>query len=46
MINGEPGAVLKDAAGRVTSSLTLSVHDDRITDVFIVNNPEKLARLS
>lgn len=45
-INGELGAVLKDADGNVTSTLTLSVRDDRITDVFIVNNPEKLARLA
>lgn len=45
-INGELGAVLKDARGRVTSAVTLSVSGDRITDVWIVNNPEKLGRLA
>lgn len=45
-INGELGAILKDALRNVTSTLTVSVHDDHITDVWIVNNPEKLSRLS
>ena len=45
-INGDLGAVLKDAQGNVTSAVTLSVSGDRITDVWIVNNPEKLGRLA
>lgn len=45
-INGELGALLKDASGRVVTAVTLSVSGDRITDVWIVNSPEKLGRLS
>jgi RNA polymerase sigma-70 factor (ECF subfamily) len=45
-INGELGALLKDASGAVVTTVTLSVRDDRITDVWIVNNPEKLSRLA
>lgn len=44
-VNGELGAVLEDSEGRVTSAVRLSVRDDLITDVWIVNNPEKLSRL-
>jgi RNA polymerase sigma-70 factor, ECF subfamily len=44
-INGDLGALLKDAEGKVTSAVTLSIAGDRITDVWIVNNPEKLHRL-
>jgi RNA polymerase sigma-70 factor, ECF subfamily len=45
-INGELGALLEDASGTVITAVTLSVRGDRITDVWIVNNPEKLSRLS
>ncbi len=45
-INGEPGMVVKDEDGVVQFALTLSVSGDRITDVWIVNNPEKLTHLS
>jgi RNA polymerase sigma-70 factor (ECF subfamily) len=42
-INGEPGLVLSNEAG-LYSVLTLSVGDDVISDVWIVVNPDKLAR--
>lgn len=45
-INSDVGAIVKDAAGNVVTVVTLSVRDDVITDVWIVNNPEKLSRLS
>jgi RNA polymerase sigma-70 factor (ECF subfamily) len=43
-VNGEPGIVLEDANGNVLTVLTLSVSGDRINDVWIVNNPEKLGQ--
>lgn len=45
MINGEPGIVLKDSEGVVRLTLTLSVSGEKITDVWIVNNPDKLGQL-
>lgn len=41
-INGAPGVVLCDEAGVLISALTLSVAGDEITDVWIVQNPDKL----
>lgn len=44
-VNGEPGFVFRDEAG-THSAVTLSVVGDEISDVWIVNNPEKLAHLT
>ena len=43
-INGEPG-VVSYLQGRPYSVLTLDVAEDRITAIYIVTNPEKLAHL-
>lgn len=43
-INGQPGFVLRDAHG-LTSVVTLTVGDDAVQDVWIVVNPDKLARV-
>ncbi|MBX3190244.1 MAG: RNA polymerase sigma factor SigJ [Labilithrix sp.] len=42
-INGEPGIVIRDEHG-ARSAVTLSIAGDEIVDVWIVVNPEKLAR--
>ncbi len=44
-VNGEPGFVFRDESG-THSAITLSVTDGAICDVWIVNNPEKLAHLT
>jgi DNA-directed RNA polymerase specialized sigma24 family protein len=44
-VNGEPGLLLRNGRG-AQSVLTLSVSGDRIHDVWIVVNPDKLARYS
>jgi len=44
-VNGEPGFVFRDEAG-THSAVTLSITDGAIHDVWIVNNPEKLAHLT
>ncbi|ANY07243.1 RNA polymerase sigma-70 factor [Pseudonocardia sp. HH130630-07] len=44
-VNGRPGAVLRDRAGRVLTVLVLEVADGRITAVRSVLNPDKLGHL-
>jgi RNA polymerase sigma-70 factor (ECF subfamily) len=44
-INGELGVVIRDAS-TVHAVVMLSVQGDRIADVFILNNPDKLTRLA
>lgn len=44
IVNGEPGVLLRDRGDGVSLVLTLSVSNDRIHDVWIVMNPEKLSR--
>ena len=44
-VNGQPGRVLRDPAGRVWDVLALDVRDGRITAVRVVRNPDKLAAL-
>jgi RNA polymerase sigma-70 factor (ECF subfamily) len=45
-VNGEPGLVLRTAE-RIVTVVTLSMIDDRISDIWIVVNPDKLSgRLS
>jgi RNA polymerase sigma-70 factor, ECF subfamily len=44
-LNGQPGLVFEEGDGRVTLALTLDVIDDRIIDVRVVTNPDKLVAL-
>ncbi len=44
VVNGEPAFVLRDAHGHAMVVLTLAIANERIQDVFIVVNPDKLAR--
>ncbi len=44
-INGEPGFVFRDDAS-THSAVTISIEGDTITDLWIVNNPDKLAHLT
>ncbi|MFF7455381.1 RNA polymerase sigma-70 factor [Kitasatospora sp. NPDC008115] len=44
-VNGQPGAVFRDQAGRVLNTLVLDVSDGRIQTVRSVINPDKLAHL-
>ncbi|MFC6883317.1 MULTISPECIES: RNA polymerase sigma factor SigJ [Actinomadura] len=45
-VNGAPGIVLLDASGAVDSVLAFTVADGRITEVDVVRNPRKLARVA
>jgi RNA polymerase sigma-70 factor (TIGR02957 family) len=44
-INGQPGALLLDADGRLASAMALDIADGRIQAVHSVVNPDKLAHL-
>ena len=44
-VNGQPGAVIRDASGGVVNVLTLDVLDGRIQVVRSVINPDKLGHL-
>jgi len=44
LVNGEPGAVLHGPSG-VVVAVTVSVREEEIADVWIVVNPDKLARI-
>ncbi|NUP51221.1 MAG: RNA polymerase sigma-70 factor [Catenulispora sp.] len=44
-LNGQPGAIFRDADGKVLSTLTLDVLDGRITTVRGLVNPDKLGHL-
>ena len=41
-IGGEPVILLRDAGGRVHSLCSVEVADGRITEIFVVRNPDKL----
>jgi hypothetical protein len=43
-VNGENAIVIRDERGAAKTVLTLSISNDRIADVFIVVNPDKLGR--
>jgi hypothetical protein len=43
-LNGQPGLVFEEE-GQVTMALTLDVHGDRVVDVRVVTNPDKLVAL-
>ena len=44
-VNGQPGAVFRDAAGRVINVVTVDVVDGRVATVRSVINPDKLQHL-
>jgi RNA polymerase sigma-70 factor (ECF subfamily) len=44
-VNGQPGAVLRDAEGRVINVMTLDVVDGRVQVVRSVINPDKLGHI-
>jgi RNA polymerase sigma-70 factor (ECF subfamily) len=44
-LNGQPGLVFEDEDRRVTVALTIDAVGDRITDVRVVTNPDKLVAL-
>ncbi len=44
-LNGQPGAILRDQAGRVVFTLALDVLDGRIQTIRSVSNPDKLGHL-
>ena len=44
-LNGQPGAVLRDADGRVVGTMSLDVLDGRIHSIRSVVNPDKLAHV-
>jgi RNA polymerase sigma-70 factor (ECF subfamily) len=45
MVNGQPGAVIRDTAGRVFSVLALDIAGGAVRSVRSIVNPEKLAHL-
>jgi len=44
-INGQPGAMLSDAAGKLTAVVVLDIADDHIQAVRAIGNPNKLRHL-
>lgn len=44
-VNGQPGAVFRDRAGKVLHALVLDVFDARIRTIRVVINPDKLGHL-
>jgi RNA polymerase sigma-70 factor (TIGR02957 family) len=44
-VNGQPGAVMYDAAGRVISVIELDIADGAVQTIYGVVNPDKLAHL-
>ncbi|MFY9587066.1 MAG: RNA polymerase sigma-70 factor [Actinomycetota bacterium] len=43
-LNGQPGMVVK-VGGQVVAAVSIDLRDDRIRDIFIIVNPEKLAAI-
>jgi RNA polymerase sigma-70 factor, ECF subfamily len=44
-VNGQPGAILRERAGKVVNTLTLDVRDGRIQMIRAVLNPDKLGHV-
>jgi RNA polymerase sigma-70 factor (ECF subfamily) len=44
-LNGQPGAILRDQADRVASTMTLEILDGRIQTIRAMANPDKLGHL-
>jgi RNA polymerase sigma-70 factor (ECF subfamily) len=42
LVNGQPGAIVRDRDGRVLSSVSFEILDDRISTIRGVTNPDKL----
>ena len=45
VLNGQPGAILRDRDGKVAGTMTLDVLDGRIQAIRSVVNPDKLGHL-
>jgi RNA polymerase sigma-70 factor (ECF subfamily) len=45
VVNGQPGAILRDRDGKVASTLTLDVLGGRIQTIRSVVNPDKLGHV-
>jgi RNA polymerase sigma-70 factor (ECF subfamily) len=45
-VNGQPGALVRDAAGKVITAMSVDVSDGRIAAIRSVVNPDKLAHLT
>jgi RNA polymerase sigma-70 factor (ECF subfamily) len=45
LVNGQPGAILRDPEGRVLATWALDILDGQIQAIFSVTNPDKLAHL-
>ena len=45
LVNGQPGAIARDAGGTVTAAMTIDVSDGRIVAIRSVVNPDKLTHL-
>jgi RNA polymerase sigma-70 factor, ECF subfamily len=45
-VNGSPGLAAFDETGRAVAVLAFTVADDRITEAFVMVNPEKLTRVN
>ncbi len=45
-VNGEPGVLLVDGGGQAIAALVLAVRGESVTEIFLVTNPDKLARVA
>jgi RNA polymerase sigma-70 factor (ECF subfamily) len=45
VVNGQPGAVIRDAAGRVVTVVALDIADGQVQAIHSVVNPDKLGHL-
>jgi RNA polymerase sigma-70 factor (ECF subfamily) len=44
-INGQPSFIIM-VEGKIYSTMTIETHDDRITGIYVMRNPEKLTRVA
>ena len=44
-MNGAPGALIRDADGRVDTIMMLDFDDDRVQNIYAIRNPDKLAHI-
>jgi RNA polymerase sigma-70 factor (ECF subfamily) len=44
-VNGQPGAIFRDADGKVLSTIALDILDGRIQAIRSVQNPDKLGHV-
>lgn len=41
-INGQPGLIAKDANGQMLAAVSFGLRDQRISDIWVMRNPDKL----